>query len=50
MKIEKDILIKIGKASSRLVAIEDGSYGFSMNRIERNRKKYYRKDKHKNNY
>ena len=50
MKIDRETLIKIGKTASRNIAIEDGSYGFSFNRIARNKKKYTRKDKHKSNY
>ena len=50
MKVKEDILIKISKAASRQIAIEDGSYGFSFNRVHRNKKKYNRKDKSWKNY
>jgi len=50
MKVKEDILIKISKAASRQIAIEDGSYVFSFNRVHRNKKKYYRKEKHKARY
>jgi hypothetical protein len=49
IKITKEEIIKINRSASREAELEF-DLRVNRHRIDRNKKKYYRKEKHKSNY
>lgn len=49
-KITKEEIYKLARQANRQASIEDGSYMMNPPRVEKSKKSYKRKEKHKKRY